>query len=76
MKEEQARNLIRFYMRQMDGGYYPLQISDQPALLELVDSVTAQRIYEEEIAALEMRCGPLPRWDSEKNSPVAGTPKP
>jgi hypothetical protein len=76
MKTDEARKLICFYLRQLDGGYYPLKIRQTPKLLELVDAPTAQNIYEEEIALIEARSGPLPRWDSEKNAPVAGTPKP
>jgi hypothetical protein len=76
MKTEEARKLIRFYLRQLDGGYYPMNIRLSPKLAEFVDAPTAQKLYEEEIVMIEARCGPLPRWDSEKNTPVPGTPKP
>lgn len=76
-KEDEARSLIQFWMRQMDGGYYPTKISSSPMLAELVDQPTAQRIYDEEIARIEEKTNSrFPRWDSDKNEPVPGTPKP
>jgi hypothetical protein len=76
MNNEEARQLIQYYLRQLDGGYYPLRIRFSPTLEKLVDEATAQSIYDEEIALLERESGPLPRWDSEKHAPVPGTPKP
>lgn len=76
MKVDDARKLIRFYLRQLDGGYFPLKISLSPELAELVDAPTAQKIYDEEIAIVESNCGPLPRWDSDNKRPVPGTPLP
>ena len=76
MNIDEARKLILFWMRQSDGGYYPTKIGLPPMLAELVDGPTAQKIYEEEIAKVEAISGPLPRWDSDKNTPVPGTPKP
>lgn len=73
---DEARKLILFWMRQKDGGYYPTKIGLPPMLVKLVDGLTAQKIYEEEIAKIEKHSGPLPRWDSDRNEPVAGTPKP
>lgn len=51
----QARDLIRFYLRQMDGGRYPARIGYSPALAKWVDAGTAQRIYEEELGHLAVR---------------------
>lgn len=75
-KVAEARKLITFYLRQLDGGYYPLKINLSPKLAELVDAQTAQTIYNEEIAKIEKYSGLLPRWDSETNTPVPGTPSP
>jgi len=41
-----------------------------------VSEAQAQPIYDRLIAELEAASGPLPRWDSERNAPVLGTPEP
>ncbi len=77
--KEKARSRILFWMRQMSGGYYPtkLEIKDGNELLEWVDHNTAQRIYDEEITRIEKETNvKFPRWDSDTNSAVPGTPKP
>jgi hypothetical protein len=77
--EDKARGLILFGMRMMDGGYYPtkLDVNKDSELAKLVDRQTAQRIYDEEIARIEKETNvKFPRWDSDKNAPVSGTPKP
>jgi hypothetical protein len=77
--EKEARAFIRFWMRQMDGGYYPtrLNIKKDSKLVKMVDDATAQKIYNEEIDRIEQTTNvKLPRWDSDNNMPVPGTPKP
>jgi hypothetical protein len=76
MNIEEARKLICFWLRQNSGGYYPTKIDLSPILAKYVDAITAQNIYDEEIAKIEAYSGALPRWDSDKNAPVPGTRKP
>ena len=55
MKINQARSLIRLSLRMMDGGLIPDRIGYAPALAELVDEETAQRIYQEELSRLGLK---------------------
>lgn len=50
---EKAKSRIRFLLRQADGGTIPKQVPMTPALRELVDMPTAQRLYEEIIIELD-----------------------
>jgi hypothetical protein len=53
---DQARSLIRFWMRQTDPRF-PSRIPSNAALSALVDLETAQRLYDELIADLERKLG-------------------
>ena len=64
----------------MDGGYYPTKLIDKlnkdHELFKSIGEEAAQRIYEEEISRIEKLTGQkFPRWDSDKNTPVVGTPE-
>ena len=56
-KIAQAKGRILFHMRQADGGPLPIKFPMTPFIAELVDTQTAQKIYEELIAELEANSG-------------------
>ncbi|MDQ2932978.1 MAG: hypothetical protein M3Q80_01175 [bacterium] len=70
MNEAEARKLIKFHLRQLDGGYYPLKIKPSPQLLKLLPIERIQVIYDEELALIEAKIGKLRRWDTQRDEAV------
>lgn len=55
---EQVRNEIHFIIRQFGAvDAYPARVPMTAALREMVDEPTAQRIYEELLAEIELKAG-------------------
>lgn len=55
--EDQAREQIRFELRQGDGGALPLRYRPSVAVAALVSNERAEAIFEEEVARLEAVSG-------------------
>ena len=52
-----ARNKLRFFLRQADGGFLPKRVPFTPDLREIVDEQTAQKLYDQLITELEQATG-------------------